>query len=61
MCGSVADNSGGLGGTIYIFGGHSGFNIGVGTRIITRVHSLGERMNMKPFWYFGNEAAMFYN
>ena len=57
MWGSVADNSGGggVGGTIYIFGGHSGFNIGAGTRIIARVHALRERV--KPFWYFGNEAA----
>ena len=53
MWGSVADNSGV--GTIYILGGHSRFNIGLGTRIITRVHALRERV--EPFRYFGNEAA----
>ena len=39
----------------YILGGHSRFNIGLGTRIITRVHALRERV--EPFRYFGNEAA----
>ena len=53
MWGSVADNSGV--GTIYILGGHSRFNIGLGTRIITRVHALAKRV--KTFWYFGKEAV----
>ena len=60
LCGALlqmADNSGA--GTIYILGGHSGFNIGVGTRIITCVHahlhSSSERV--EQFRYFGNQTA----